>query len=61
MKISLALNSISTTLQILSPFPLCDLGVKIPTSIGGLGKTFDSTKPHVNPQGIGPSKFLTLF
>ena len=33
-----------------------DLGMKIPTGIGGLGKSFNSTKPHVNPWGIGPMK-----
>ena len=26
-----------------------DLGMKIPTGIGGLDKSFNSTKPHVNP------------
>ena len=33
----------------LSIFHYFDLGIKIPNGIGGLGKSFNSTKPHVNP------------
>jgi hypothetical protein len=40
------------------PFFHFDLGMKIPNGIGVLGKSFNSTKPHVNPYGIGPTKTL---
>ena len=32
-----------------SLFLYFDLGMKIPNNIGGLDKSFNSTKPHVNP------------
>ena len=38
-----------------------DLGMKIPTDIGGLGKASNNPKPHVIPQGIGLVRFSTSF
>ena len=56
-------NGVMTVVNIVyfPPFFPCNLGVKIPTGVGGLGKAFNSTKPHVNPRGIGPARFPTFF
>ena len=43
------------------PFISFDLGMKILTGLGGLGKAFNNANLHVIPWGVEPSSSFSLY